>query len=694
MSQRKIKVPKLELRAAFKPESFDAEKRTIDVVFTTGARGKRYSWSGPFYEELAVDKKSVRLERLNAGAPVLNSHGSAGMFHPGRGLRDIMGVVERAKIVGKEGVATLRFSEREDIQDLVRDIQTGIIRNVSVGYQVHKFEEMDPAEDGTPVLRAVDWEPYEVSFVAMPFDMGAQARSHIEAEAQEVSVQSKQENDMPKTKTRTSEEQPAAAPEAEPVAVQEGDEPQGVVESPAAPEAAPAAPAAEEPKPEVAPAAPAAEEPAPASEGERGAVDPEAIRLQEVERQSQIRSAVRFARLEEDFADKLVKERVSVKEARSLIFEELEKRTNKPTKNQRVEVRDMDQIQLRREAAVRALLHRFDAGKYKLQEGDREFRQGSLIDVARKYLHMEGEANAWNLSRQEVARRALHSTSDFPEVLANIANKSLRDAYEGAPNTYAPLVRQKNVSDFKEISSVQLGNGGKLQKVGEHGEYKRTTIEESAEKYAVEKFGLIVGRTFELMVNDDLDAFTRIPAQLGVRAREKENETFWGLVIANGLMSDGVAYFAAGHGNLTGVGTAISVASLGVARKLMRLQTDLEGELMNLNPSYLIVPAALETVAEQFVAQIQPDASGNVNPFAGRLRIIVEPRLDASSAVSWYAAAAREQLAAGEMALLDGAGPEMSVREGFEVDGAELKIRYIFGMKLIEHRAMYKNVGA
>jgi hypothetical protein len=231
-------------------------------------------------------------------------------------------------------------------------------------------------------------------------------------------------------------------------------------------------------------------------------------------------------------------------------------------------------------------------------------------------------------------------------------------------------------------------------KVGEHGEYKRTTVEESAEKYAVEKFGLILGRTWELIVNDDLDAFTRLPAQLGVRAREKENETFWNLILANPLMADGFAYFSSNHANLAGAGAAISVATIGAGRSAMRLQVDLEGELMNVQPRYLVVPASKETVAEQFTSSIQPQAAGDVNPFAGKLLPVVEPRLDASSTISYYLSADKGQLAAAEMALLDGRGPEIFVREGFEVDGMELKIRYVFGMKLIDHRAMYKNPGA
>jgi hypothetical protein len=316
--------------------------------------------------------------------------------------------------------------------------------------------------------------------------------------------------------------------------------------------------------------------------------------------------------------------------------------------------------------------------------------------MARHFLALEGVRDAYTMGRDEVAKRSLHHSSDFAEVLANTANKSLRDAYMGAPNTYAPFVAQKSVSDFKQISSVQLSNGGKLEKVNEHGEYKRTTVAESAEKYKVEKYGIIVGRTYELMVNDDLDAFTRIPAQLGIRAREKENEIFWGLILANGLMAEtGQALFSAAHDNLTNPGTAIAVASLGVIRAKMRVKKDLDGELMSLNPQWLVVPASLETIAEQFISQsILAETPGNTNPFYNKLKIVVEPRLDAASTIAWYAMADKAQQAIGEMALLDGKGPEIFTREGFDVDGMEVKLRHHFGMKIIDYRGVHKNLGA
>lgn len=153
--------------------NIDAENRTVDVTWTTGAAGERYDWfSGIRYiEELAVDSKSVRLDRLNAGAPVLDSHNRYG------GLSSMLAVVERAWIEKGEGRATIRFPKAEDDSDadrVFRKVQDKIIRSLSVGYRRLKIE-IDKKKE-PQVWRVIDWEPYEISFVSVPFDVGAQVR--------------------------------------------------------------------------------------------------------------------------------------------------------------------------------------------------------------------------------------------------------------------------------------------------------------------------------------------------------------------------------------------------------------------------------------------------------------------------------------------------------------------------------------
>lgn len=167
----------IETRAA-PITSIDEEARTIEVTWTTGAGVIRIDWmSGERYlEELVVSDKAVRLGRLNAGAPVLDNHQRYG------GLSAMLGVVERAWIEKGEGRATVRFPKAEDDEAadrVFRKIRDKIIRSLSVGYSRFAIE-VDKKKD-PQVWRVVDWEPFEISFVAIPADIGAQVRSEKDA---------------------------------------------------------------------------------------------------------------------------------------------------------------------------------------------------------------------------------------------------------------------------------------------------------------------------------------------------------------------------------------------------------------------------------------------------------------------------------------------------------------------------------
>lgn len=182
MSDKKVTKPKIENGAADLPmETREApitavndETRTIDVTWTTGAAGERFDWfSGMRYiEELVVTDAAVRLDRLNAGAPVLDTHNRYD------GLAAMLAVVERAWIEKGEGRAAIRFPKAEDNPEadkVFRMVKDKIIRSLSVGYRRLKIE-VDKKKD-PQVWRVVDWEPFEISFVPIPFDVGAQVRN-------------------------------------------------------------------------------------------------------------------------------------------------------------------------------------------------------------------------------------------------------------------------------------------------------------------------------------------------------------------------------------------------------------------------------------------------------------------------------------------------------------------------------------
>ena len=159
--------------ARVRSASFDADAYTIEVVWTTGARAPMYDhWTGEgFIEELSLKTGHVRLDRLNAGAPFIDTHDSSECSR-------VVGSVVRgsARVEGGKGTCTVQLSRARDVADTVQKIREGVIRNVSVGYWVHRYENL-PDEGDEQVKIAVDWEPLEISAVPVPADAGAQIRS-------------------------------------------------------------------------------------------------------------------------------------------------------------------------------------------------------------------------------------------------------------------------------------------------------------------------------------------------------------------------------------------------------------------------------------------------------------------------------------------------------------------------------------
>jgi hypothetical protein len=155
--------------AEFAPETFDVERNTIRVIFSTGAEVRRRDIAGEFLERLALSPENVNLEYFR-GAPVLNNHDRFS------GVEAVLGIVDDARVDGVRGEATVKFGTRQEIQGIIADIRAGIIRNVSVGYTVESWRET--RENGNRVKIAERWTPRELSFVPLGADPGAQVRSN------------------------------------------------------------------------------------------------------------------------------------------------------------------------------------------------------------------------------------------------------------------------------------------------------------------------------------------------------------------------------------------------------------------------------------------------------------------------------------------------------------------------------------
>ena len=325
----------------------------------------------------------------------------------------------------------------------------------------------------------------------------------------------------------------------------------------------------------------------------------------------------------------------------------------------------------------------------------REFASISFAEMAAMCLRSEGH-RIKSINPAKVVMEGLHTTSDFPKILGDAVNRRMLDFYEAAASGVKMASLQTEARDFRPMSNLRLGGALELSKVNEAGEYTHGTVEEAGESFRVETYGKILAVSRQLIVNDDVSAFNNVARIQGQGAALTEAKVFVALLEENSgagpTMEDGTALFDADHGNLAGSGAAISVETLSAARTALRRQTGLGGERISVVPVYLVVPPELETVAEQMLAELTAADVGKVNPFSGKLTLVVDPHL--TDPARWYVTAAPGKPDGLRHAYLGGAGgPEFFTDEGFEVDGMRFKCRLDFGAGFADWRAWYCNPG-
>ena len=317
----------------------------------------------------------------------------------------------------------------------------------------------------------------------------------------------------------------------------------------------------------------------------------------------------------------------------------------------------------------------------------------SLVELASTCLESAGVRNVRSMSRSEIATRAL-TTSDFPALLADSAGRALAQAYDATPSPLKIVSKQVSLPDFRSRTVVRLGAAPDLETVNEHGEFKFGFINEASANYKLATYGKIIALSRQAIVNDDLGAFADLTNKFGASAARKEGDLLAALILSNPTI-DSVALFHASRGTLlTGGGSALASAGIAAAVKALRLQKEIGGGFIQQTPMYLVVPAALELAARQAVFAISPVVTSAANPIEQTLQVIVEPRLDASSTTAWYLVVNSGSNSL-EHAYLEGnQGVYVETRNGFEVDGMEIKARLDFGCGFVAPTGWIKSAGA
>lgn len=411
----------------------------------------------------------------------------------------------------------------------------------------------------------------------------------------------------------------------------------------------------------------------------------ENIKRAEQERILQINTLGRNFNLEAEEIDKFIRENKSVQDVEHAILERL-KNSNKPSNTTRVQVGTEEREKFR-EVATDALLLRAGVRVEKPAEGSQNMMGMGLRDYLVICAEKAGDTNARMKDTEMLLRTTMIGTGELPGILSNVANKSLAKSYQLANTTFEAWTAKGNNTDFKAAKRYRLSEAQELVEIKENGEFTASKFTEEEATVSVLTFGRSWSLSRQAIINDDLSALSKIPQSYAYAAK-------YGI---NKLVYKTLSELTLEAGN-KGTAGALSVTSLGEARKLLRTQKGVdEKTTLNLMPYALIVPAELETLAQQLLKSTSdPEGknSGVVNPFNNNLRLIVDGELDSYSNKAWYVVADPMLAPVIEVTYLNGKDtPTIDSRVSFTNLGMDFRIYMDYGVNVIDKRGIIKNEG-
>ena len=583
-------------------------------------------------EILCHDEECINLERFSNGLGTV-------LFNHDRDA--VVGHIEKVWLEDNRGKALVRFDTDEQSETIFQKVQSGTLQGVSVGYAIYRYEVLEDEDTKStngrfngPAYVVTDWEPLEISIVSVPADptVGV-GRS---AEEIHTSIDTQEDN------TRMDQEKTLEVQELKSTPV------------------------------------------------ETGITQEDLQKAMEQERKRTSEITALFRDFDVEGADEAIVMGVSVDEARAMVMDQLRARN----KGVSVTMGEAESDKFRA-AAQDAVLMAAGIPVADAAPGAQELRGHSMVELAREALQREGlKANFGD--NMELARQAINSTSTFPAIMANLANKSVMVGFNEAETTYQIWAGKGSNRDFKEAARVALSEAGNLELVPEGGQFQQDFLGEASARTKVATYGKLFSLTRQAIINDDLGLFSKIATKYGSAAKRLVNKMVYAQLTGNVKMQDGVALFDNKHGNVAGTGEALSVKAIAKAITAMRRQKGITGDAtLNITPKYLVVPPELEMTAYQIVnstAAVDGVNSGVVNPYKGRFVVVADAELTDPDA--WYLVADASQHDTIEVTYLNGVEtPRLETRQGFDVDGIEYKVAFDCGVSALDFRGLYKNAG-
>jgi hypothetical protein len=390
----------------------------------------------------------------------------------------------------------------------------------------------------------------------------------------------------------------------------------------------------------------------------------------------------------------MIKEGYPLARARQAALDELERRSGAHAPGAAVITAD-ERDKLRRAIGDSLILRaggRFAQGQSPAP-GAEDFRGYTLSELARECLRRSRQPLTGH--RLEIAGRAI-ATTDLPNLLVETSQRFLLEGWQYAEETWPLWTDEGSAPNFKKSEIIDFAVDNRLQEKKEGEEYKYGQTAEAKEEYRIVTYGKKFAITREAIINDDLDALTRIPMLMGEGVKRLIGDEVYAEMVTNPAMGDGKPLFHADHKNLAlNQGGAPNITNLAAAELLMSKQVDAFGQKLNLRPMFYLAPRALRAASEVFFNTLligtdqSPNQPNLTNIYANSYTRVYESRLDDDSETSRYLLA-RKNIGV-RVFYLDGQKePYMESKDGWDIDGVEYRIRMDVGVKAVSWRGLQK----
>lgn len=394
-----------------------------------------------------------------------------------------------------------------------------------------------------------------------------------------------------------------------------------------------------------------------------------------------------------DKAAEYIRSGASVEQVQDAILDAIQARTVPLSTAVHIDVGPED-IEKKRAAAVDGILIRSGIKLTSPASGAKDYSSLSFENIARNCLRASNVDTSY-MGREEIMKRAL-STSDFPNILANVASKSVMKGYEAGQQTYRIWAKTGMLPDFKTASRVALGDAPEMLLNESGEEVQQGVIGDRGESITLKTYARKLVITRQALINDDAGLFNRMFFAFGQRAANQIEAAAYGVLLNNEALADGVKLFHADHDNLEASTKGIVDSSkLSIAMAAIGNQKSDGGMALSLMGRY-ILGGFENLVAASILCNSTTDATASsnadFNPYKNMgLVPVISGHIPGKK---WFLVA--DNIDTVEVAFLN--GKDTPTIEAIDNDGSVLGRTYLayidYAAKALDYRGMFCNPGA